>query len=289
MEYKKVRKLGEGEKGSVYLVSRGGVEYAMKTEPALSGHISSEQQREIDFSIHFGNKHPDMFMKLHKWYVRDDVLHKIYSKVDMTFDGKVKLSMKQYMSICMQLTYAFYILHKGGWIHNDLHPGNIGFCKVDKDEIVKCFDEKVQTHGVKLQLIDFGRALGKKFKLTSKEKKTLEAGKNDELFQALLMVATNMGKVWGDIYNKEGDGAYEKRMASFMKSPENKLLKSIAGDKDSRFLLSSFLYPGKFMTPVKSHLPDWMIIWMFSNAITTKKSHYYAFYTLFKTKIDDDS
>jgi hypothetical protein len=64
--------------------------------------------------------------------------------------------------MCLQIAKIMLLLYKGGYSHNDLHPGNIMINKTT----IKYFSlngKKIPTYGYLLSAIDYGEVLHKKF------------------------------------------------------------------------------------------------------------------------------
>jgi serine/threonine protein kinase len=72
---------------------------------------------------------------------------------DFLESGKI-ISSKIFLSFCLQLAKIVLLLYKGGYSHNDLHPGNIMINKTN----IKYFSfngKKIPTYGIQLQVIDY--------------------------------------------------------------------------------------------------------------------------------------
>ena len=79
--------------------------------------------------------------------------------------NKLLKSKKEKYNLIIQITYAINIFRKNGYIHNDMHNGNITFKK--NNEIIKIKGSKFKPKYI-YSLIDFGISLHKKYKLDSK-------------------------------------------------------------------------------------------------------------------------
>ena len=71
-------------------------------------------------------------------------------------------------------------MHKEGYTHNDLHPGNIGIIYTDK-KYIKIFDENVPTFGYQVNFIDYGYALHNKFKLDTNPRPEMRLSENEDM------------------------------------------------------------------------------------------------------------
>jgi len=145
--------------------------------------------KELNFSIEFGNKHPEHFMQLlyhhfndcskvrlmfdldhppalwsdqlvqeYKDVVAENIcLHKAYNKMDVILGNVLpKLEQNQIYSMILQTTYALDLLHKHNYVHGDFHFGNVGAMKVPMNSFKKLGIYSVPTHGYDWKLIDFG-------------------------------------------------------------------------------------------------------------------------------------
>lgn len=194
---KVIRELGHGMIGTVYLVKdKNNKKYALKIEHILSTDANKNMKnstwREIDFSERCGNKYPEFFMKLYTYDIINQCTHKqkysrkldnfppdfvqsieklsespycarkIYSLVDNSLDDIVDtLNLKQCYSMLLQIMYALHIMHKHGYVHCDLHGGNVGVIKTSK-KYITCLDHKIPTFGYRFIPIDYGLVKHKK-------------------------------------------------------------------------------------------------------------------------------
>ena len=188
--YKKLKLLGEGLMGKVYLVSKDGDKYAMKVENILSRNDIT-LQNELKFVNEVAVKYPDQFMQLIEYDIVSDCkeevpkipewmsdvgiqyfknlrssglcVRKIYSLIDNTVSklSVSKMSMKQRYSMLIQLFYINYLVESNGFVHGDFHHGNIGFNKVNKSKKIKIFDKLIPTYGTQFLAIDYGGLLHK--------------------------------------------------------------------------------------------------------------------------------
>lgn len=63
---------------------------------------------------------------------------------------------KKLYSLLAQLSYIVYLFEHLGYIHNDLHFGNIMYKAVPKTKTIKIFGQQVPTYGYLYKAIDYG-------------------------------------------------------------------------------------------------------------------------------------
>jgi len=192
--------LGTGMFGTAYLVTIMGVKYVVKIQKILKSDLKKNIKiplwKELDMfkyidtlkreeSIWFtklygyefienckhiqkhfiklGNNPPKMFLKLQKsnYCIEYVMEYKGMSFADFILTHK--LTAKLIYSFSLQLYVMTEILRKGGYLHNDLHYGNVTIQKTD----VKYFKYKsirIPSFGYKLSLIDYGETINNKYK-----------------------------------------------------------------------------------------------------------------------------
>lgn len=187
-----IKKLGSGMIGSAFLVEINGKRYVSKVEriPKSESECSlkNEMWREIEFSK-FTKKHPEHFMQLHSWTIENECLHKPPSdkKKDMLKEANED-------TVCLKLTYSpvldftleeFYKKHrnqsqtnntkriygmmiqvidaldtmlKSGYLHMDVHNGNVMAKKTEQKKIPVGARKQYQIPTFQNQwyLIDYG-------------------------------------------------------------------------------------------------------------------------------------
>ena len=74
-----------------------------------------------------------------------------------------KLKPVQYYSICLQICKIIHTLYKGGYSHNDLHPGNIMLSPTNK-QYFQFMGKNIPYNGFAITAIDYGEVLHRKFK-----------------------------------------------------------------------------------------------------------------------------
>lgn len=189
--YKKIKKLGSGGQGVVYLVMKNSNKFALKIDHIIDSDINKNLKsyiwRDIEFSNYMFNKYPNHFIKLIEYDFIDNCKNKykikipidnltqqineinnrnlcsrrIYQYVDYTLDKIIdKINIQQVYSIIIQLAYIIYIMHNEGYVHGDLHEYNIGII-ITKKKYITILNYKVKTFGYIVKLIDYGRVLHK--------------------------------------------------------------------------------------------------------------------------------
>lgn len=283
-ECKIIKKLGSGMFGTTYLVTYKNKKYALKIEHILETDVkknmSSPTWREINFANTMGKKYPNHFLTLFDYDIIDTCEHtqkysmdiknvpkqfqtiiknlakssycsrKLYSLIDITLQQILnKLTKDQIYSILIQVTNAVYLMHKAGYTHCDLHPGNIGLIKTS-NPYIKIFGNNIPTHGYICQIIDYGDVLHKKFSL----KKDLAGDDETKRYNRCLKleaiwIFVNMSSImncWNKInFNKINA---EKLVDKFVKSdyydPISKLMQT--KNKYNKYYLFQLLFPKEF-------------------------------------------
>ena len=202
-QFKIIKKLGSGIIGTVYLADYQGKRYALKIEHILEEDIkdkSSHVWNEIRFAKDIANKNPMQFMTLYDYDIIDkcelkqeyaiDIgilpeptqkylkqlaesefcVRKIYSLVDTTLSKIEFKNLEEIYSMILQMMYIVHLMEKKGYIHGDLHPGNVGVLNTD-EEFVNVLGYSVPTFGRIYQAIDFGGVLN--FKTLNPKKKIM--------------------------------------------------------------------------------------------------------------------
>ena len=164
--YKKMRKLGEGSYGTVYLVTHNhsnqqrAMKTIMKKEIENTQRVDSEIMNEIQILKKMD--HPNI-VKIFEFYNSSKYYYLIteFCKEGELFDRIVKEGPfdEGFTSYIMyQIFSAVYYCHSMNIIHRDLKPENI-------------LIEKKEKHGYKVKIIDFGTA--KIFEKNKIEKKMI--------------------------------------------------------------------------------------------------------------------
>jgi serine/threonine protein kinase len=202
-KYNYIKKIGNGLYGTTFEVEYNDVKYALKKQKILEKDIEKNLNlsiwREIEFYKWINNLNETdkkYFMKLYDWNFEENCeleqersfsnkllkdldksnycLNLIVDLKDGTLD-KLNLKEDESKSLLIQILYAIYLLRKSGWIHGDIHPGNIGYKKIDYDTMLKAKINnktyKFKSYGYQFSLIDYGGCINKKFMKSKKEKK----------------------------------------------------------------------------------------------------------------------
>ncbi len=195
-----IKKLGAGIYGTTYLAKYNKNQYALKIQHIFKSSINKNYKNEMwrEFSLY---KYISKMKKEDQIFFTNFYDYKIYNNCDHKQERKIhkdhpaykklleldkspwclkylteykgnttlndflesgKMTSKMSLSFCLQIAKIVTLLYKGGYSHNDLHPGNI---MVNKTKI-KYFsynNKKIPTYGYLLSAIDYGEVLNKKF------------------------------------------------------------------------------------------------------------------------------
>lgn len=244
------KQLGKGVMGTIYLASDiKHNKYAYKIEQVLSQSINKSllnaHWREIEFAINLANKHPSQFMTLYDWKIDNKCQHrqdfgdisdlpkikqlhykrvsnspycsiKLWSIIDGTISDiiqpKLKISSNVFYDIFIQIIYIVYLMQSAGYLHNDFHPGNIGYIKTIK-KTINILGNEIPTHAYLIKAIDYGLILHKKYKMTPVEH--LEYNNNNDLltvYNLLLLEdkSIKIGKYSWNWFNEWTNIIYDK-------------------------------------------------------------------------------
>ena len=261
--------------------------------------------KEIQFSEKFGNKHPKHFMQLKNYYfeagcpgiqldgliqnppsswgkqlvaeyrallAEDVCVYKTYDRMDcILFDILPKMSIPQVYSCLLQVSYAIKMMHKNGYIHGDLHAGNVGAMKTAKNARISLGPVSIPTHGYHFKLIDFGLTLHKSSAKTKEDKDRFEdefGQRDDGLFPSLC-----------DEY--DGPAGYDKVMSVLKKLDEFKVVQLITSNPTMQSSLFKTMYPDTYLrlfkeTQIqKAKLPLEDLIFLAHNGMHSDESFHY--------------
>ena len=159
---KVVKKLQSGVVGTTYLIEKNNKQYVCKIEKIFEDDIECDTSkslwREIEFR-NFTSHYPDHFMQLKSWSILNDCNHAqptlpmwipkkirklliekqkspycsqlVYTPVldgtmnDFYKKNKYDTINKTFCSMLCQFIYFFYLLGNSGYLHTDIHGGNI--------------------------------------------------------------------------------------------------------------------------------------------------------------------
>lgn len=269
-DYKKIRKIGEGGEGVVYLVKNKNKKYVLKIEKILEKNIKknlgSKFWRENEFIETMNNLYPKLFMNLYEYDIIEDdkfklpnpynlkninelneskfTSRKIFEFVDTTLNKIInKLTLDKLYSILVQLSYIIYIMNKNGYTHNDLHNSNIGIIYT-KRKYLHIFDYSIPTYGYIVKLIDYGRVLHKKYKNYTEE--IIYNINIKEEYKRLLDIVVEIPFYNNIPTNFWKTYDYDKQLDKFMNSDELILVDNLVKNKNGKFNLFEVLYPMKF-------------------------------------------
>ena len=272
-KYKIIKILGRGMIGTIYLVEKNNKRYALKIEKRLlndiKNHKNSPVWNDIEFSKKMGNKYPDQFLKLYAYDWIKDCKHvqkfnktdlkfipekykkqilkiqtseycsrRIYSLIDTTYEKiRTNLSKEEGLSALAQSTYATYLMHKNGYVHRDLHVGNIGIVETKKKHI-KILNKNIPTYNKIYKIIDYGMVRHKRY-LT---KKKFEEDKYEDVYWLIYLIGK--WEFWRKHWKKAISGKeIDKKIEKHQKF--NKL-SILSNDKKAQLVLFEILYPTEF-------------------------------------------
>lgn len=197
-----IKKLGSGMLGTTYLIENRNKKYALKVQHILEKDIKknykSEMWRELDLYKYISKLNKEeqkFFVKFYDYKIVDKCNHKqerpwkpdektefgkklkeldeseYCLKYVIDYKGETTLAkyivknnmtIKEILSIMLQICKINYVLYEGGYSHGDLHPGNIMINRT-KDKYFKFMNEKIPYEGIQLSAIDYGNVQHKKF------------------------------------------------------------------------------------------------------------------------------
>jgi len=239
------RKLGAGIYGTTYLATYNDKEYALKIQHILHTEskkdYNNEMWREIslynyinkmnkkdqifftkmyDYKIYnncthiqelnIKEDHPSYkkIMKLNKspWCLKYLTEYKGKTTLNNFLESKM-ISSKIALSMCLQIAKIMLLLYKGGYSHNDLHPGNIMINKT-KIKYFSFNGKKIPTYGYLLSAIDYGEVLNKKFGIKYKGYNNLFLTNRkrwlfNEYYGAIFNILDNVGMLIKDCKDKK--------------------------------------------------------------------------------------
>lgn len=297
-----IKELGHGIMGTVYLVSYKGKNYALKIEHILEEDIADKSSpiwNEIRFAEDVANSNPQHFMTLNNYDFIDkcelkqeyaaDLSHfpdlkqkflkklaaspfcvrKIYSLVDTTLDKVEMKSKEEYYSMMIQMLYIVYLMEKKGYVHADLHHGNIGVVNT-KRKYIRIMGDKIPTFGRIYKAIDYGGVLNEKtlnpnkkiMGLPDTQKESYEWAKIGDKM-GFIMSTVNDEDFWNYVEKNNIQLDRDEDMKNVMNAPEMKWIKEMIKNGDLRFEFFRILYPEEFQKIVLGKNFDKVRNWIF--------------------------
>ena len=193
--------------------------------------------RENDFAKTLANKYPDHFMVLYDSKIDSDCKHhqdfsglnikmedlpkslqnyytklkkssycsvKLWSIIDGTLlellIPKLMISKKVLYDLFIQIVYIVFLMNNAGYVHNDLHLGNIGYVKTDK-KTINILGHNIPTHGYLIKAIDYGLVLHDKYTLTKGERINYENAYDLLMVFYMFSIETKTEKITGKEWN----------------------------------------------------------------------------------------
>uniref|UniRef100_A0A6C0IUL8 Protein kinase domain-containing protein n=1 Tax=viral metagenome TaxID=1070528 RepID=A0A6C0IUL8_9ZZZZ len=196
-KYKILEEINSGAFGTVFLVKKNKKKYALKIEKILKTEAKvpkgSPIWNENDFCKKIANRYPTHFMKLYTYDIITDCTHKqkrvkyfdqldkdtqkdinrrqkstvcvrrIYSLISGDLENNAVRMCKHAIIMCViQVLNAINIMHSNGYVHQDIHNGNIGYIETTKKYLL-IGGSRIPTYGKIYKLIDYGRTQSRKF------------------------------------------------------------------------------------------------------------------------------
>lgn len=233
--------------------------------------------RDIEFSINFANQFQEQFVTLHDndfvdncdfqyssgYRDRFDALpenikkiykekedgtycsRKLYTLTDNTLYGVKNISLKQQYSVLTQMVYICYLLQSYGYVHGDIHFQNIGINYVDSAKQIEILNGKLlNTFGLHVKLIDFGRVLNIKYELDQEEELEYKYAIKNEINKYLsLLVKFEKNK---QIYKLVSWTSNLEFFQNWIHGEEIKKVKDFATNDFDRYFVYQLIYPNEF-------------------------------------------
>ena len=234
--YKIIKELGKGYNGISYLVEKNKKYYVIKRQKLLPKEVKPNTKymfwREIEFEKMI-NKLPKSqqkyFMKMYEYDVikcnyqhqpdwvdpsmKKDLENRNKSKfcLDAVLEYKGNIlynlykkgfTLKEKYCLIIQLLYALEIIREKGFMHQDIHQGNITYEKIDKPIKIGSKTLKCQNQ---YSLIDYGLVRNIKFCQTKKDKKEFEYlfETNNDIYELIYQLILQQYMLYGIYIDKK--------------------------------------------------------------------------------------
>jgi hypothetical protein len=174
-------------------------------------------------------------------------------------------------------------MKKHGYVHRDLHSGNIA-CSQTNKKTIQLLNKSIPTFGYIYSVIDYGLITHKKFDLTIKEKKILS--ESSDVISIIYLTFEN--KVWNFVNklmkrDKKFRIDFVSVFANFKKTTYFDMISKLTNHKELQMLLFELIfpehhqiillkehYPGKYVKPyIKISFDD--LLYMISHYDNPKK------------------
>lgn len=256
-DYKILKELGKGYSGVAYLVEKDGKKYVIKRQKLLKNEVKFDTKyqfwREIDFGkfVNKLSKNQQLhFMKMYDYkVVKCDYKHipptiQSDSKKDLEARNKTKfcldtvleykgniiefmvkngMPLKERYCLIIQLLYTLEIIREKGYMHQDIHQGNITYKKAKNDIII--YGKKIPCSNV-YSLIDYGLVRHKKYNKTLKSKKEFKKlyDSNNDIYEVMYQIILQQYMLYGVYIDNKW------KFPDFSKEKYNKIFKEYRND-----------------------------------------------------------
>jgi serine/threonine protein kinase len=237
-----IKKLGSGMFGTAYLSKYNNKKYVLKIQKILDEDIKKNYKssvwRELDIYKYISEmKKTDQifFTRLYDYKIINKCNHnqkisllsennnsdyifkqlkesKYCVKFLLEYKGNMTLtkylekrkpSIKQIISIMIQICNIIYILYLAGYSHNDLHSNNLMVNKTNKKYFnFSVFNKKIPYMGIQISVIDYGNILHKKYKSELEFQKLFILDVEKFMFNEMFYTCQNLNNNFNERINK---------------------------------------------------------------------------------------
>jgi hypothetical protein len=291
-DYKIVKILGKGYNGISYLIERDNNQFVLKRQKLLSNEVKPNFKysfwREVDFNVFVNNlsknKQP-YFMKLYEHSVNNcdyqhkpkyippdqkkelDIRNKSKHCLDMVIEykgnelygllDKKGMSIQERYCMLIQILYAFETIREHGYLHQDIHHGNITYKKTTHP--IKIYGKMLPCE-YQYSLIDYGEVKHSKYCTTQKERlnHAKHLKNNEDIDQLFPQIICQYYMLYGH-YNKTNrkypDINVKNTLSLFCKEINiwNKIKKILCTTNESQKWFDTFEHKNKM-------IEDWDLI-----------------------------